>query len=135
MPYVSNGTTWGSSATAWATAAALWEALTHDGAPPVTVHANAGSGATATYVGNRLQGKLTVTTGNTTGLTSGGILATIAPVGYTYAPTVGISPCDEESAAVQAIVKNPTNTSVPISVAGELEPGTTYTFMLSFMGV
>ena len=132
MPYVSDGTSWHSSATAWSTATALWEALTHDPAPAVTVHGNAGAGATATYVGNRLQGKLTVTTG--TSPVSGGILATIAPVGYTSAPYVGVSPCDEASAAVSAFANSPTNISVPISVADELEPGTTYTFMLVFQG-
>jgi len=134
MPYVSDGTSWHSTATAWSTATAVWEALTHDPAPPVTVHANSGTGATATYVGNRLQGTLAVTTGSTDGLVSGGILATLTPVGYTNAPYVGISSCDEVSAAVFAFVKNPTNSSVPIAVAGELEPGTTYTFNLVFQG-
>jgi len=134
MPYISDGNNWHSTATAWSTATAIWEALTHDHAPAVTVNADAGVGATATFVGNRLQGKLTVTTGTAVGLVSGSTLATFTLAGYTYAPYVGVSPCDEVSAAAFAYANNPTNASAPIAVAGELDPGTTYTFNVVFQG-
>lgn len=133
MPYVSDGTSWHSSATAWSTATALWEALTHDPAPAATVHANAGSGATATYVGNRLQGKLTITTVSSTNMVSGSTLATLALAGYTNPPYVGISPCDEVSAAIFPLI-DATNSVATVKCAGQIQPGTTYTFNIVVQG-
>lgn len=133
MPFLSNGTTWGSSATAWDNAAAVWDALTAGPVPALTLHADAGSGASYTLTGNRHHARLTITTGASP--VPGGTLATLALLGYTNPPYADVSPRDEVSAATTPIIDSPTNTQAVLKVAGELEPGTTYSYQLAFGGV
>lgn len=132
MPFLSNGTTWGSSATAWDNSAAMWDALTAGPVPAVTLHGDAGVGASFSLTGNRHNARLAITTGASP--VSGGTLATFALLGYTFPPYAAVSPSDEASAATAPILDAPTNVLAVLKVAGELEPGTTYTFQLVFQG-
>ncbi len=131
MPFISNGTVWGSSATGFKNAAAVWEALTHDPAPVPTPHADAGVGATATITGNRLNSRLTIVTGSAP--VSGGRLCTLALVGYTNPPTAVPSASNSESAATFPRIVT-TATVATLWVSGELEPGTTYIYDLFIAG-
>lgn len=132
MPFISNGTTWGSSATGFKNAAAVWDALAHDPAPVPTPHADAGVGATASITGNRMNARLTVTTGASP--VSGGRLCTLALLGYTNPPTVIPSASDSDSSAAFPRFAT-TSTVATLWAAGELEPSTTYTFDIVVMGV
>lgn len=134
MPFVALGNppVWGSSATGFKNASAVWDALTHDPAPAVTPHADAGVGATASITGNRMNARLTVTTGASP--VSGGRLATLALLGYTNPPTAIPAAADAESVATFPRFAT-TSTVATLWAAGELEPSTTYTFDLVVMGV
>ena len=132
MPYISNGDTWGSSATQWDNSAAMWDALTAGDAPDVTVHADAGVGATVDIDGNRHDARVTITTGASP--VSGGTLATFALQGYADPPYSDVSPRDETAAAAIPIIDAPTNEIAVLTVAGELEPSTAYRFKVCFGG-
>ena len=132
MPYVSDGSSWHIEAnTPWATAAAAWSALTTGGYPALILHGNAGTSATYTISGNRLNFTVAITTG--AGAVSGGTLGTFTLTGRNQAPTALVSPADAVSAATFPYVQA-TSTSLALKVAGELEPGTTYTYAIAVVG-
>ena len=136
MPYVSNGTSWQIEAnTPWATAAAAWNALTTGAIPTVTLGGDAGTGATYTIAGNHLKIRVAITTGALpdVGLRTG-VLASLYLPGFAEEPFVVPSAYDDVSASTFPYLVPTSANSAQLKVAGELEPGTTYTYGLLFMG-
>lgn len=131
MPFIYDGTSWGMNSTPWANSSAAWTALATGDAPVLTLQSDAGSGATFTLSGNRLSVRITITTG--TSPVSGGILATLALVGHSYPPFCLASPQDDVSAVTFPYVSS-TSSTCTLKVAGELEPGTTYSYDLLMVG-
>jgi hypothetical protein len=103
-------------------------------APSVAVHADAGTGATATRTaGNRTALTISVTTG--TGAVAGGTLATLTFFSYAFsaAPYVSLTPTNAPAATILPYV-NKTATTVVIRAAGTPVDNTTYTFDLVVIG-
>jgi|GEM_PF-6991450 len=114
------------------TSQAVIAALAVGPTPTVTRHANAGIGSTHTVTGNRIRALVFLTTG--TSPVSGGTLFTIALADYTGSgPGAWVNARDEQSAATFPFVHT-TASLLTLRVAGELEPGTTYTYDILVLG-
>lgn len=113
------------------TQSAIWEALAIGPTPTLTRHANAGIGSSHTITGTRWRVKVALTTG--TGVVSGGTLFTIVLTGYDAEPFAAINPRDEVSAATFPFCHT-TQSLLTVRVAGEIEPGTVYSYDIVMMG-
>lgn len=138
MPYVSDGTSWNIQAkTPWANAAAAWTALTTGPAPSVALQADAGTSASVSVDAdsNRLNVRVAITTGVLPAADSrNGLLANFTLLGFTKKVFMKANPCDDVTAAIFPYCKA-SSTQGQLFYGGEIEPGTTYTFDLVFMGV
>jgi hypothetical protein len=101
------------------------------GVPVGTIHADAGTGASLSRSGTRLAMRVTITTGASPA--AGGTLATFALSGYAGAPIPVCTGADAISAATFPFV-SATSSVLTLSVAGELEPMTVYTYNLMITG-
>lgn len=133
MPYVSDGTNWNlPDPPASVTVADVWDKLSAGARPTATAHGNAGDGPTITVTGTRLNPVLTITTGANP--TSFGQLATLTVSGYAAAPYAAVAPADAQTAATFPYCTPVSATEVQLAIAGQIEPGTTYTYRLTIMG-
>jgi hypothetical protein len=114
--------------------AQVYEVLSAEGdLPTITLHANAGVGATYEAEGIRLAYRISITTG--TGPVSFGTLATLVLDGFTVRPYVAVSPQGALTAATFPYVETTSTTNAVLKVAGELEPGQVYVYDLLMVGV
>ncbi len=126
MPFVSNGSDWGFNSPAWASASAVWSAIMTGDAPEVTMHEDAGDGATVVDVeGNRWNFRLSVKTGAS---------PVLALTGYSEVPYAFAAPRDALTAAAFIVADAESTDTVVIKAHGEIEPGSTYSLNVTVQG-